>query len=151
MSQIPHHAEDDPDQLRASMVRQQLCQRDIRDESVLQVMQKVPRHEFVPDQSVREAYADKPLAIGDGQTISQPYIVALTTQLVRPLPTDRALDIGTGSGYQAAVLAELSGQVHSIETIGLLASQARTRLQRLGSQQTRTIVSSFRRFGGDCL
>ena len=92
---------------RREMVQRQLRGRDIRDARVLEVMGRVPRHQFVGKEYQDEAYDDHPLPIGHGQTISQPYIVALMTQLARPKPADRALDIGTGSGYQAAVLAEL--------------------------------------------
>lgn len=118
--------------LRARMVEEQLQRRDIVDLRVLEVMARVPRHEFVPESQRRLAYADSPLPIGHDQTISQPYIVALMTQLVRPRPGGRALDIGTGSGYQAAVLAELTGEVYSIEIVCPLADEARERLARLG-------------------
>jgi len=114
------------------MVEQQLAARDITDERVLAAMRKVPRHRFVPPQEERYAYADTPLPIGEGQTISQPYIVALMTQLARPAPTDRALEIGTGSGYQAAVLAELVDHVYTIELEPTLAERARRVLTELG-------------------
>ncbi len=119
---------------RSLMVRQQLQERDIDDPRVLEAMEKVPRHELVPKENRASAYADRPLPIGHGQTISQPYIVALMTQLARPKPEDKALDVGTGSGYQAAVLAELVDQVYSVEIIKPLADQARDRLQKLGYQ-----------------
>jgi protein-L-isoaspartate(D-aspartate) O-methyltransferase len=93
---------------------------------------RVPRHRFVPGASIAEAYANRPLPIGHGQTISQPYIVAAMTQLARPGPDDRVLEIGTGCGYQAAVLAELAGQVISIEAVPDLAESARARLAELG-------------------
>jgi protein-L-isoaspartate(D-aspartate) O-methyltransferase len=102
------------------------------DRAVLAAMERVPRHRFVPDSQVRHAYANRPLPIGHGQTISQPYIVALMTTLARPEPGHKVLEIGTGSGYQAAVLAELVGQVHSIEIIEPLARQAAQRLRALG-------------------
>lgn len=114
------------------MVKQQLRGRDIRDSQVLQAMQTVPRHEFVPENQRRHAYSDGPLPIGHGQTISQPYIVALMTQLARPKPDSRALDVGTGSGYQAAVLAEIVQQVYSIEIVSELADRSRELLKRLG-------------------
>jgi protein-L-isoaspartate(D-aspartate) O-methyltransferase len=95
-------------------------------------MRKVPRHLFTPKQYRDQAYADRPLPIGHDQTISQPYIVALMTQLTRPQPHFRALDVGTGSGYQAAVLAELCQEVYSIEIIKPLADSARERLRELG-------------------
>lgn len=117
---------------RQQMVAQQLAARDIDDPRVLAAMGKVPRHEFVPRAMRSRAYQDSPLPIGSGQTISQPYIVALMTQLVEPKPDQKALDIGTGSGYQAAVLSELVDQVFSIEIVESLAEEARARLQRLG-------------------
>ena len=101
-------------------------------ERILEVLGEVPRHEFVPRESWAEAYANHPLPIGYGQTISQPYIVALMTDLVDPERTDVVLEIGTGSGYQAAVLAKLVDKVYSIEIIEPLAEQAAARLARLG-------------------
>lgn len=118
--------------LRQRMVDVQLAARDIRDERVLDVMRRVPRHLFVPESQRDSAYADWPLQISEGQTISQPYIVALMTQLARPKPESRALDVGTGSGYQAAVLAELCQEVYSIEIVEPLATDARLRLAELG-------------------
>jgi protein-L-isoaspartate(D-aspartate) O-methyltransferase len=118
--------------LRQRMVDLQLAARDVTDERVLDVMRRVPRHLFVPDSQRESAYADWPLQIGSGQTISQPYIVGLMTQLARPKPESRALDVGTGSGYQAAVLAELCRDVSSIEIIEPLATDARLRLADLG-------------------
>lgn len=120
------------DQARAKMVRQQLEARGIKDKRVLAAMRRVPRHEFVPEHFRASAYDDCPLPIGHGQTISQPYIVAFMTEQLRPLPTDRVLEIGTGSGYQAAVLAELVAEVYTIEIIEPLAERARTTLARLG-------------------
>jgi len=117
---------------RREMVRRDLAGRDISDRRVLEVMGRVARQKFVPATQIENAYADRPLPIGHGQTISQPYIVALMTQLARPKPASRALDIGTGSGYQAAVLAELCKQVYSIEIIEPLAEQAGKRLEHLG-------------------
>jgi len=114
------------------MIEIHLRGRDIRDPRVLRAMAKVPRHLFVPPHLHAQAYADRPLPIGQGQTISQPYIVALMTQLVRPQPGDKVLEIGTGSGYQAAVLAELAGEVYTIEIIPELAEQAKRRLKELG-------------------
>ncbi len=105
---------------------------DRADPDVLLAMGKVPRHEFVPRGARRHAYANRPLPIGHGQTISQPYIVALMTDLLDVEAGDRILEVGTGSGYQAAVLAALVSQVYSIEIIEPLAEQARQRLQRLG-------------------
>jgi protein-L-isoaspartate(D-aspartate) O-methyltransferase len=117
---------------RHRMVEEDLRGRDITDRRVLAVMGRIPRHRFVSEAEQRSAYADHPLPIGHGQTISQPYIVALMTQLARPDPDDRALDVGTGSGYQAAVLAELCKRVYSIEIVRPLAKQARQRLADLG-------------------
>ena len=119
---------------RRVMVQTQLRSRDISDQRVLDVMAKVPRHLFTPEQHRDQAYADRPLAIGHDQTISQPYIVALMTQLARPQPHSRALDVGTGSGYQAAVLAELCQQVYGIEIVKPLADSACDRLRELDYQ-----------------
>ena len=121
--------------LRARMVEQQIKARGIKDERVLQAMAKVPRHEFVPEEERADAYRDGPLPIGQGQTISQPYIVALMTEEAKPRPEHRVLEIGTGSGYQAAVLAELVKEVYTIELVPALAEQAKERLKRLGYQQ----------------
>ena len=118
--------------LRRLMVQSQLAARDIDDQRVLDAMERIPRHEFVPESLRESAYTDRPLPIGDRQTISQPYIVALMTQLARPKPDSRALDIGTGSGYQAAVLSELCKQVYSVEIIQSLADDATRRLDELG-------------------
>ena len=101
-------------------------------EPVMAAMGKVPRHEFVPAQERRNAYANRPLPIGMGQTISQPFIVALMTDLMEVKPGDRVLEIGTGSGYQAALLAELAGTVYTIEIVEPLAREAAERLNRLG-------------------
>jgi protein-L-isoaspartate(D-aspartate) O-methyltransferase len=114
------------------MVDRQLAGRDIHNERVLEAMARVPRHEFVPEAWQSVAYQDSPLPIDAGQTISQPYIVALMTQLVEPKPEHKALDVGTGSGYQAAVLSELVDKVFSIEIVESLADEARQRLKRLG-------------------
>ena len=97
------------------MVEKDLKGRDIADPKILEIMGRVPRHLFVEESLQREAYADHPLPIGEGQTISQPYIVALMTQILQIKPGEKVLEIGTGSGYQAAILAELTDQVFSIE------------------------------------
>lgn len=129
--QLP--AEGDPwSRERSDMVNFQIRRRGIRDESVLEVMKRIPRHLFVPKHLQNQAYDDYPLPIGYGQTISQPYIVALMTELVRPQAGDRALDIGTGCGYQAAVLSELVQEVYSIEIVEPLATEASSRLRQLG-------------------
>jgi protein-L-isoaspartate(D-aspartate) O-methyltransferase len=119
-------------ELREEMVRRQLKARDIVDPRVLEAMARVPRHRFVPVQHETSAYADGPLPIGQGQTISQPYIVALTSQLAKAAPGKRALDVGTGSGYQAAVLAEIVEHVYAIEIREGLARAAAERLKELG-------------------
>jgi protein-L-isoaspartate(D-aspartate) O-methyltransferase len=108
--------------------------RDITDPAVLKAMAAVPRHRFVSPALQSQAYADLPLPIGNGQTISQPYIVALMTQLLEVRPTDRVLEIGTGCGYQAAVLAKLSNQVYTVEIVEELANDARKLLAELGFQ-----------------
>ena len=110
----------------------QLTGRPALEERVLTALRQVPRDEFVPNQLRHGAYANRPLPIGHGQTISQPYIVALMTDLIQPRPDDVVLEVGTGSGYQAAVLSKLVRQVYSLEIIEELASQATERLQRLG-------------------
>jgi protein-L-isoaspartate(D-aspartate) O-methyltransferase len=114
------------------MVETQLRRRGIRDERVLEAMRLVPRHEFVPPESVGAAYEDRPLPIGEYETISQPYIVAAMTEAARAAPGDKALEIGTGSGYQAAILAHLGATVYTMERNTGLAEKARERLQRLG-------------------
>jgi protein-L-isoaspartate(D-aspartate) O-methyltransferase len=119
---------------RRRMVAEQLVApgRDITNARVLAVMGRVPRHEFVPERLRRDAYTDYPVSIGHGQTISQPYIVAFMTERLEPKPTDRVLEIGTGLGYQAAVLSELVAQVYTIEIIDELAQRAAADLKRLG-------------------
>jgi protein-L-isoaspartate(D-aspartate) O-methyltransferase len=116
---------------RDKMVEQQMEARDIRDARVLAAMRSVPRHRFVPTREQRYAYSDTPLPIGEGQTISQPYIVALMTQIVRPSSSDIALEVGTGSGYQAAVLSQVVKHVYSIELEPELASTAKNILAEL--------------------
>lgn len=123
---------------RAAMVERQLAGRDITDERVLEAMRAVPRHLFVPGDLAGSAYQDSPLPIGHGQTISQPYIVALMTQLAGAKPGKKALDVGTGSGYQAAVLAEIVDHVYSIEILCVLADEARNRLAGLGYENVTT-------------
>jgi len=114
------------------MVRYQIEDRGVANPAVLAAMAAVPRHEFVPAEFQSQAYNDHPLPIGYGQTISQPYIVALMTELIEVQPGQRVLEIGTGSGYQAAVLAEITGQVYTIEIIPELAQQAQQTFDRLG-------------------
>jgi len=120
---------------RVQMVRQQIQARGVQDPRVLEAMKTVPRHEFVLDQYLDFAYADSPLPINHGQTISQPFIVAWMTELLEIEPGDRVLEIGTGSGYQAAVLGEMDLEVYSVEIIPELAEEARKRLERLGYDQ----------------
>ena len=122
---------------RRRMVERDLRGRDIRDPRVLEVMGRVPRHLFVEPSQRNKAYADHPLPIGEGQTISQPYIVALMTQILQVQPGERVLEIGTGSGYQAAVLAELGARVYTIEIQQGLANQAAQLLKELGYNQIR--------------
>jgi protein-L-isoaspartate(D-aspartate) O-methyltransferase len=122
---------DDYASARAQMVTRQIAERGVRDERVLAAMRRVPRHEFVPESEKRSAYHDTPLPIGEGQTISQPYIVALMTELAQPAENHRVLEIGTGSGYQAAVLAEIVEHVYSVELESTLAQRASEVLQKL--------------------
>ncbi len=125
----------EPDTLweaRARLVAEQLVPYGILDSATLAAMAAVPRHEFVPPDVRRFAYENTPLPIGRGQTISQPYVVAAMTQLIRPRPGMRVLEVGTGSGYQAAVLAEAGCRVWTIEIFGELAAEAAARLRRLG-------------------
>ncbi len=117
---------------RLLMVEEQLRRRGIRDERVLDAMARVPRHEFVSPEHRDEAYEDHPIAIGEGQTISQPFVVADMLEALALRPEDVVLEIGTGSGYETAVLAELVRAVYSIERIASLAERARAVLQRLG-------------------
>jgi protein-L-isoaspartate(D-aspartate) O-methyltransferase len=119
-------------QRRERMVQSQIADREVQDPKVLDAMRRVPRHRFVPDRLVEAAYEDGPLPIGHGQTISQPYIVGYMTELLELEPADRVLEVGTGSGYQAAILAELCREVVTIEIIEDLARSAAQRLQQLG-------------------
>jgi protein-L-isoaspartate(D-aspartate) O-methyltransferase len=117
---------------RQKMIEEQLKPRGIKDERILAAMGKVPREEFVPENLRDKSYSDNALPIGQNQTISQPFIVAFMTQQIRPQATDRVLEIGTGSGYQTAVLAELVKDVYTIEIVESLAKDASARLTRLG-------------------
>ncbi|NNE08000.1 MAG: protein-L-isoaspartate(D-aspartate) O-methyltransferase [Gemmatimonadetes bacterium] len=118
--------------MRERMVNDQIVRRGVTNPAVLDAVRAVPRHAFVPETYRSEAYDDHPLPIGEGQTISQPYIVALMTELLDPEPGDRVLEVGTGSGYQAAVLAELVSAVYSIEIVEPLARESAARLAALG-------------------
>lgn len=117
---------------RELMVENQIAQRGISNELVLKAMKKVPRHLLVPDKIRSYAYEDRPLPIGEGQTISQPYIVAYMTELIEPRPEMRVLEIGTGSGYQAAVLAEIVKEVYTIEIMEGLGKRAEMDLKSMG-------------------
>ena len=119
---------------RTRMVDDQIVGRGIKDERVLAAMRRVPRHEFLPEAIRGMAYADNALPIGEGQTMSQPYMVAIMTELLGLTGTERVLEIGTGSGYQAAVLAELCSKVYTVERIKTIAEKARATLDRLGYQ-----------------
>jgi protein-L-isoaspartate(D-aspartate) O-methyltransferase len=125
---------------RGSMVELQLRQRGISDERVLAAMSKVPRHEFVNPQNWAEAYADHPIPIAEQQTTSQPYMIAAMVQAAGIKPEDRVLEIGAGSGYQTAVLAELASQVFAVERYASLTEAARATLERLGYRNTRVVT-----------
>jgi protein-L-isoaspartate(D-aspartate) O-methyltransferase len=125
---------------REEMVRSQIESRGVKDQAVLDAMRRVPRHRFVPEALRARAYEDGPLPIGEDQTISQPYIVALMTELIGPRKGMRVLEIGTGSGYQAAVLAECVDEVDSIEVVPVLGDRAGRLLRELGYRNIRTRV-----------
>ena|SRR3990172_4386455 len=122
------------------MVEEQLRGRDITDKKVLKVMEQTPRHMFMPEYLKYLAYEDHPFPIGHGQTISQPYIVALMTELLKLNGSENVLEIGTGSGYQAAILSKLAAQVYTIEIIPALADEARVRLAQMGYANVRVIT-----------
>jgi protein-L-isoaspartate(D-aspartate) O-methyltransferase len=124
---------------RMRMVDNQIRRRGVTDQDVLEAMERVPRHEFVPEEFKSQSYADRPLPIGHGQTISQPYIVALMTELLQLRSTDRVLEIGTGSGYQAAILSEIVAEVYTIEIVEALAMESSERLERLGYANVHTL------------
>ncbi len=117
---------------RENMVKDQIEKRGISNKAVLKAMRNVKRHQFVPKERIAEAYDDRPLPIGYGQTISQPYIVAYMTEVIQPRPEFKVLEIGTGSGYQAAVLAEIVKEVYTIEIVTELGNAATERLKKLG-------------------
>jgi protein-L-isoaspartate(D-aspartate) O-methyltransferase len=123
------------EQARERMVSEQIEARGVRDARVLAAMRRVPRHEFVPVEQRAYAYEDRPLSIGYGQTISQPYIVAVMSEALELDGSEKVLEIGTGSGYQAAVLAELAAEVYTIEIVEPLASRAASDLKRLGFEK----------------
>ena len=124
---------------RAAMVRDQIEARGISDPATLEALRAVPRHEFVPEQLRDRAYEDYPLPIGHGQTISQPYIVAFMTEAIRPQPGEKILEVGSGSGYQAAILAQTGAEVYTIEIVGPLADMARQNLERLGYKNVQVV------------
>lgn len=126
--------------LRERMVREQLAARGVKDRAVLDAMLQVPRHQFVPESSRPLSYGDHALPIGEGQTISQPYVVAFMTEALGLKPEDRVLEIGTGSGYQAAVLAELVKEVYTIELIRTLGERAASTLTQLGYKNVRVRI-----------
>lgn len=126
------HSEEYYQKLRMAMVEQQIIARGVKDPRVIKAMETVPRHKFLPPEEAPFAYEDEPRPIGHGQTISQPYIVAFMTEQLHLKPTERVLEIGTGSGYQAAVLAEIADSVFTIEIIPELARAAAKRLEVLG-------------------
>jgi protein-L-isoaspartate(D-aspartate) O-methyltransferase len=132
LASTPQIRRDSYTEVRRSMVEYQIESRGVHDPRVVTAMEAVPRHEFVPEEYLQSAYSDGPLPIGYGQTISQPYIVALMTELLELEEGDRVLEIGTGSGYQAAILAEIVREVYTVEIIPELAESARERLDRLG-------------------
>jgi protein-L-isoaspartate(D-aspartate) O-methyltransferase len=137
MSFNPDGDGNDTARAREEMVAAQIAAREVRDPLVLAAMKKVPRHLFVPQEAAAQAYEDHPLPIGHGQTISQPYIVAFMTEALSLRGGERVLEIGTGSGYQAAVLAEIAESVHTIEIVAPLAEESAGRLKRLGYPNVR--------------
>jgi len=133
------HSEEAYRKARLQMVSTQIRDMGVADRDVLRTMESVPRHAFVPSEYLDRAYGDHPLPIGYGQTISQPYIVAVMTELLDPDPTDRVLEVGTGSGYQAAILADLVAEVYTIEIVPELCAQAGERLDALGYENVHTL------------
>jgi protein-L-isoaspartate(D-aspartate) O-methyltransferase len=129
-----------PDLERKQMVEYQIRRRGVSNQRLLAAMEKVPRHRFVPDSESHSAYEDMPIPIGSGQTISQPYMVALMTDLLQLTGEERVLEIGTGSGYQAALLAELAKEVFSVERFESLAGRARSELAGLGYENVTIVV-----------
>ena len=143
---LPQFGSDKFEVKRKAMVTQQIEKRGVKDQRVLHALRRVPRHEFVPASERSIAYEDYPLPIGHGQTISQPYIVGFMTELLQLKPGDTVLEVGTGSSYQAAILAEIVKEVVSIEIIDALAKSAAKRLERLGYKNI-TVASGDGYFG----
>jgi protein-L-isoaspartate(D-aspartate) O-methyltransferase len=139
-ARVCHSSPPDWKALREEMVKHQIQARDVSNPRVLEAMRSVPRHRFVPESLRGRAYQDRPLPIGHRQTISQPYIVAVMTELLDPQPGDKVLEIGTGSGYQAAVLSGLVEKVYSIEIIPELAESARLALAAGGYENVQVIT-----------
>ena len=129
---MSYSASVDFDKLKAAMVTEQLIPRNISDKVVLEAFRKVPRHEFVPEELRQSSYNDYPLPIGENQTISQPYMVALMTECLKLKSGEKVLEVGTGSGYQAAILGEMVGEVYSVERFKELADKAARILSSLG-------------------
>ena len=127
--------------LRRRMVREQIARRGVHDARVLLALDRTPREWFVPDESSADAYADEPLPLLAGQTISQPYVVALMTALLAPTRHDRVLEIGTGSGYQTAILARLAAEVYTVERIPELLVTAEARLARMGFRNVQSLIA----------
>lgn len=132
----------DWDEMRHNMVKEQIVRRGISDESVINAMMSVPRHLFVPESLISYSYDDCPLPIGYGQTISQPYIVALMTEMLKPKSSDIILEIGTGSGYQSAILAKIVKKVYTIERISKIALEAKNRLSELDYDNIEVIIGN---------
>jgi len=128
------------ERVRVEMVERQIASRGVSDTRILDAMRRVPRHAFVPPESVEHAYEDHAMPIGQGQTISQPYMAAVMTQLLKLEPSDRVLEIGTGSGYQTAILSLLAREVITVERVSFLAESARRRLQTLGYKNITVVV-----------
>ena len=127
-------------ELRKRMVNEQLLPRGIKNSRVIEAFLKIERHKFIPTEAKRKAYEDFPIPIGEGQTISQPYIVALMTECLDLKGNEKVLEIGTGSGYQAAILAELANQIYTVERIPALAQRAKETLQELGYSNVKVKV-----------
>jgi|UniRef100_A0A7C3WQG6 protein-L-isoaspartate(D-aspartate) O-methyltransferase len=138
---MPEEKEDNFTAAREWMVESQIRRRGIRDPRVLRAMRTVPRHRFLPRDLWDQAYNDYPLPIGEGQTISQPYIVALMTEALELVGTEKVLEVGAGSGYQAAILAELAKEVYTVERLPSLARHAEKVLKDLGYKNVRVIVA----------